>query len=123
MITLSPNNDKDYISAMFHGKGIAKTKNSGCVTALDGDRLLGFCLYDLSEKCMTVKYIEPLNNIALADGILRSTLHVAVENGITDAFYDDTLPEDFLRIIGFIEDSQNKRLNINKLFESCCGCK
>lgn len=122
MISLAPMSDKNKIKSIFSEKGIEYTENSGCVTAMQGDELLGLSLYDLDAKKMLVKYLEPINDIGLADGILRSTLHVAAEKSIMDAFYDSTLPEDFLNKIGFIKDQYEKRLDIDKLFKSCASC-
>ena len=122
MISLAPVRDKNKVKSVFTEKGIEFTENSGCVTAMQGDELLGFSLYDLDSKRMVVKYLEPLSDIGLADGILRSTLHVAAERSIMDAFYAETLPEDFLNKIGFIKDENERRLDIDKLFKSCSNC-
>lgn len=122
MISLAPVRDKNKVKSVFTEKGIEFTENSGCVTAMQGDELLGFSLYDLDSKRMVVKYLEPLSDIGLADGILRSTLHVAAERSIMDAFYAETLPEDFLNKIGFIKDETERRLDIDKLFKSCSNC-
>jgi len=122
MISLAPVRDKNKVKSVFTEKGIKFTENSGCVTAMQGDELLGFSLYDLDSKRMVVKYLEPLSDIGLADGILRSTLHVAAERSIMDAFYAETLPEDFLNKIGFIKDETERRLDIDKLFKSCSNC-
>ncbi len=122
MISLAPVRDKNKVKSVFTENGIEFTENSGCVTAMQGDELLGFSLYDLDSKRMVVKYLEPLSDIGLADGILRSTLHVAAERSIMDAFYAETLPEDFLNKIGFIKDENERRLDIDKLFKSCSNC-
>ena len=108
--------------AYFEKVNIVFGENSGCVCCKDGNEILGFCLYELDSYKMTVKYIEPAGDIALADGILRSTLHVAAERNILNAFYDDTVPYDFLKKINFIKDEDKKRLDIDKLFKSCCDC-
>lgn len=112
----------DESETFFKKCNIQFCESSGCVYCKDGNEILGFCLYDLDNEKMTVKYIEPINDIALADGILRSTLHVAAERSIMDTFYADTLPVDFLKKIGFIKNESEKRLDIDKLFKSCCGC-
>ena len=122
MLFLAPMTDRKEIKNVFSEKGIAFGEFSGCVTAKNGDELLGLCLYDLDAKKMTVHYIEPLNDIPLADGILRSTLHVAAERSVMNAFYSESVPEDFLKIIGFIKDANEKRLDIDKLFKSCQSC-
>ena len=122
MLSLAPMSDKTEIAKIFAEKGIAYNDSCGCVTALCKNELLGLCLYETNREKMTVLYLEPLNDIALADGILRSTLHVAAERGIMNTFYAETLPEDFLDKIGFIKEKSEKRLDIDKLFKSCCGC-
>ncbi len=122
MLTLAPMGYKAQIESIFNEKGIAVSEYSGCVTAKNGDEVLGFCLYELDDKKITVHYIEPLDDIPLADGILRSTLHVAAERSVMNAFYTDTVPESFLKTIGFIKNADDKSLDIDKLFKSCCDC-
>lgn len=122
MIYLGPIKDKEEIKNLFFKNNIEYSEFSGCVTADSNGEILGYCLYELTDKKMTVHFIEPINDISLADGILRSTLHVAAEKSIMDAFYSETLPEDFLQKIGFIKDKDEKTLEINKLFQSCCNC-
>ena len=123
MIYLSPITDKNRIKALFESKNLEFGEFSGCVTASDRGEELGFSLFDLTDEKITVHYIEPITDISLADGILRSTLHVAAERSIMKAFYSDTLPEDFLDKIGFIKEKAEKSLDIDKLFKSCCSCK
>ena len=122
MLTLAPMADKAEIENIFREKRIASSEFSGKKKKKNGDEVLGLCLYELTDKKITVQYIEPLNDIPLADGILRSTLHVAAERSVMNAFYTDTVPEDFLKKIGFIKDAEQKSLDIDKLFKNCSGC-
>ena len=122
MITLGPINDKSRVEKIFKERNLAFTQYSGCVAAECSEEVLGVCLYELTPDKMTVLYIEPIGDIALADGILRSTLHVAAERSIMSAFYAETVSEDFLNKIGFIKNAQEKSLEIDKLFKSCCSC-
>ncbi len=122
MISLAPLNDSKKAKAYFDDKNLPFNENSNCVLCSCNDEVLGFSLYDLNDEKMVVRYIEPLNDLGLADGILRSTLHVAAERSIMDAFYADTLDEEFLKKIGFIKNKDEKRLDIDKLFKSCCSC-
>ncbi len=39
-----------------------------------------------------------------------------------NAFYSGEDTEGICDKLGFIVDREEKRLNINKLFESCCSC-
>lgn len=122
MISLAPLKNRQEIAEIFKEKKFEFNEFSGCVTAKNGNEILGICLYYLTNERMTVLHIEPIENIPLADGILRSTLHVAAERSIMDTFYGDGVPEEFLNKIGFIKNSETKSLDIDKLFKSCCEC-
>lgn len=122
MIHLKPCENTAYVQELFSKSSLPFSKDSGCVTACIGEEVLGYSLYSLDCEKMTVHIINPLKDIPLADGILRSTLHVAAERGIMNAFYSESLPEDFLEKIGFIKNRSEKRLDIDKLFKSCCNC-
>ena len=122
MITLSVVDDGQKTAEFYEKVGLEKNENSHCLWAKNGEEMLGYSLFDIDTEKMTVRFIEPINDIALADGILRSTLHVAAERFVMNAFYADSVPEDFLNKIGFIKDEKEKRLDIDKLFKSCTNC-
>lgn len=122
MIELRPLSDKNEMLCFYKKAELEVNEYSGCVKAADKGDVLGFCLYDLTQQRITIRYIEPLDDLGLADGILRSTLHVAAEKSIMNAFYADTVPEDFFKKLNFIKDESEKSLNIDKLFQSCCNC-
>ncbi|MBO4433537.1 MAG: hypothetical protein J5852_08405 [Clostridia bacterium] len=122
MITVSPIKDKEKITAYFNKAGINITDNAGCVAAKCGEETLGFCLYDLTDKGITVLYIEPKDDLSLADGILRSTLHVAASRSAMDARYEGEENGELFRKLGFVLDKADKKLDIDKLFRGCnCG--
>ena len=123
MVTLSVLKDKEKTAMLFSEKGIEQNENSLCLVAFDGKNDLGISLFDITKDKAIIKYIEPLNDVSLADGILRSTLHIAAERGVMDAFYADTLNTENLEKLGFIKDRCEKRLDIDKLFKSSCCCK
>ena len=123
MIFLAPIKEKEEIERLFKAKNFVYNEFSGCLAAKDGEEVLGLCLYYLDGEKMTVLHIEPTNDIAFADGILRSTLHVATEKSIMKAYYTNTVSEEFLNKIGFVKDSNEKTLDTDKLFKSCCSCK
>lgn len=122
MIELAPLKDKNTIKQYFLKYELEFDEFSGVVTAKNGQEIIGFCIYSLDNEKMTVLYIEPISDIPLADGILRSTLHVAAERSIMNAFYAKTVPENFLEKIDFIKSKNEKSLKIDKLFKSCCNC-
>ncbi len=119
MISVLPLRDKAAIEKLFNLHNIKTDEFSGCVTATEKGIQLGYCLYRLTEKTMTVFVVEPQSDIPLADGILRSALHVAAENFVLDAFYDDMASVQLFEMLGFIKNADEKRLNIDKLFGGC----
>ena len=122
MISVLPCRDKEKIEELFGKHKLLTDEFSGCVMAYQKDEVLGYCLYSLTPKNITVFTLEPQADIPLADGILRSALHVAAENFVLDAFYADCAPVDLFSMLGFIKDDTEKRLNIDKLFGGCnCG--
>lgn len=106
----------------FKENGFSFNENSGCLAAKEREEVLGYSLFYLDGEGMTVLKIAA-GDLMLFDGILRSTLHIAAERGVMDAFYADTLNTENLEKLGFIKDRCEKRLDIDKLFKSSCCCK
>ena len=122
MITVAPVNDKSEVNKLFEGVGKQADEYAGCVKAGDGADTLGFCLYELYEKGITVVYITPKEDLSLVDGILRATLHVAASRSAMDARYEGADNEILFEKLGFILDKAQKKLDIDKLFRGC-GCR
>ena len=119
MITVLPSKDREEIKRIFSEKNVEYCENSGCVIAKQGDEVLGKCLYNLDEKCMTILEIEPKDDIMLLDGILRSTLHIATERSIMDAKYSKKSDEKIFETLKFIKDKNLRTLDTDKLFGGC----
>jgi len=92
------------IVTLFAENGVAAGDFSSAVIAKFGGELLGYCLYDLEDRKITVHKISPEDDIMLADGILRSALHVAAERSIMDAHYSDVAPESLFEKLGFQQE-------------------
>lgn len=122
MITVLPCDKKEEIVNIFSDFGITATENSGCVTAKDRNEILGRCLYELTDKGILILDIEPKDDIMLADGILRSALHVAASKSAMDARYAETAPEDLFIKLGFVKNKQERTLDIDLLFGGCPSC-
>ena len=119
MISVIPCHNTAEIDALFKKHDLKTDEFSGCVIARAGNEVLGYCLYRLTKKEMVIFAVEPQGDIPLADGILRSALHVAAENFVLDAFYDDCAPIELFELLCFIKNKDEKRLNIDKLFGGC----
>ena len=122
MIVLKPTEDKNLIKQYYDKASIPFSDNANLLLATVGQEVLGFCLFDINDV-LTVYKIEPMNDLPLLDGVLRSTLHVGCERGKNDAFYAESAPEAVFEALGFVKNKAEKRLEVDKLFKSCCGCK
>lgn len=122
MITVIPLKEKEEIANVFSSNGFEITEKSGAVIAKNRDEILGNCLYYLDERTITILSVEPKEDLMLADGILRSALHVAAQRSAMDAFYQGDTYEELFKKLGFIKSQEEKRLDIDKLFGGCC-CK
>lgn len=122
MITLAPLTDKEKIRAAWEDNSLPYSEASGCVTERCGDEILGYCLYTLDSEKMIIFRLVTTDDASFADGLLRSTLHVAAERSVMNAFYDGDDTERLCEKLGFIKNREEKRLDTDKLFKSCC-CK
>ncbi len=120
MISISPVTDKELLSDLYNKNNIEPNINSSAVAAMFSNECLGYCLFDLDEKSIIIRFLFPQDDLMLADGILRSALHVAAERSAMNAFYSDTVSEETLEKLQFISDKDNKKLDIDKLFGGCC---
>ena len=122
MITLSPITNIDELKSFYlqHNKSIKNS--SGCVVAKSGNDVLGYCFYDLFTDKIVIDALYPIDDLMFADGVLRSTLHVADCRGITSAYYTENAPENAFEKLDFILNKGKKSLKIEKLHQSCAGC-
>lgn len=123
MIEVHPVKDGQVIKSMYEKDGLTCAEVSSAVAAYCDGEIVGSCLYDIGGGKMIIRAVHPENDIMLADGMIRSALHVGTENGVTSAFYGDTAPEKLFDKLRFIKNKETKEINISKLFESCCGCE
>ena len=120
MITVLPLENKDELMKLYSDCKIEFFDNCAAAVAKQKDETLGFCLFSLDDESITVLHIEPTDDIMLADGILRSALHIAVERGRNKAFWNGENLEELFKKLDFIKDEEKHSLKIEKLFESCC---
>ncbi len=123
MISLGVCTDNNLVKKLYKENEICFNQNSFAVTAICGQEMLGYCLYDLTDKEMVLHLVNPIGDLPLADGIIRSTLHVAAERSILNAFYDNDSIKSVLELLDFIENETEKKVNMNKLFTGCNSCK
>lgn len=122
MLKILPINEKEKVIDFYQEKNLIYTDNSGMVVAYFGDEILGYATFDLFDDKIIITDIYPSNDIMLADGILRSALHVADYRGINEAFFSNEQLTLLLNKLDFIKDIEKMSIKIEKLHESCCSC-
>lgn len=114
--------DETAINALYQAAGLSYESGQLAIRAMAGSDCLGYCLFSINGEAETVFSVEPKEDVMLADGLLRSALHVGCERGITAAFYSNREDEPLFRQLHFIEDPDEQRLKLQNLFSDCCHC-
>ncbi|MBQ4131886.1 MAG: hypothetical protein IJD71_06065 [Clostridia bacterium] len=115
--------DKEKTKDLYTSLDIEYKEEYLSICAMAGDECLGFALFEISGGAETVFAVEPKNDPLLADGLLRSALHVGTERGITKAFFCGDDYVELYKKINFIEDLETKELKLQNLYSDCCACK
>lgn len=95
-------------------------KQGEIMAAFDKGEIIAYTVFSLLEKSAVIEHIVPEEDIMMADGMLRSTIHVALCRGKGEVFYADTVSEKLLDTLKFVKDKDKKLLDHEKLFGSCC---
>ena len=90
------------------------------LAAADGQEIIAYTIFSVSGKEAKIYFIVPEEDIMLADGMIRSTIHVALSRGATEVYYEDTVSEKLLKTLNFILDSEKRLLDSDKLYRACC---
>ena len=115
--------DKEKAKDLYASLDIEYKEEYLAIRAMAGDECLGFALFEINSGSETVFAVEPKNDALLADGLLRSALHVGTERGITKAYFQGDDYIELYKKINFIEDLENKELKLQNLYSDCCACK
>ena len=122
MIEIHPLREIDKLAELYKSAGIEMTDGSMSVVASDRGEILGFCLFEMNSDNLLIHALEPKEDVYFADGILRTALHVGVENGKNTAFYSEKAPEKLFKSLDFVKNEESRELNVEKLFSSCKSC-
>ncbi len=95
---------------------------SKAIGVFDNEEILGTCLYDITPGTITIRQIDPKDNLTMADSLLRSALFIAANRGIMEAYWCEPLEADLIKRLGFLGNEANKTIDITNLFNPC-GCK
>lgn len=97
----------------------AGMENGEVMAAFDGDAVTEYTVFTLDDESAVIRYISSEKPM-MADGMLRSTIHVALCRGKSSVYYAETVSEKLMEKLGFIKDKSKRLLNCEKLFSSCC---
>lgn len=122
MIEIHPLRDIENLKKLYKKSNVQMSDCSMAIVASDNDEVLGYCLFDMRDNDLMIFSIETTDDVSFADGLIRSALHVGVENGRMTAFYAENAPEKLFSTLGFIKNAEKRELNVNKLFSSCQNC-
>lgn len=123
MITVLPVLDKSELTEIYKEYNLPLSGNSAATVARHGAQVLGACLFEITNEDITITELVPLDDIMLADGILRSALHIANYRGINKAFFNNDNLTNVLNKLDFIKNANEKSLKIEKLHQSSCNCE
>lgn len=123
MIEILPYRNKQDIEYLYKKNNIEFNNFCLAIKATVKNELLGYALFSIENNIFNLYFVETFEDFYLIDGIVRSALHVGVENGVTEAYCKNNDLILNLQKLNFIKEGTNKEININKLFESCCECK
>lgn len=123
MIEIKTEQSVEAVKKLCADCGLEYTADTYAAVMRDKDETLGFSVFDMRRSFAVVRALSPVSDIPLADGMLRSTIHIALSGGCTAVFYDDTAPEELFMRLGFVKNKEIKELDSAKLFESCKSCK
>lgn len=122
MVEIYPLRDKEKLSELYNDLHIPFNDRSIAIIARDSDEILGKCLFDMFDEYIVIHTIIPDDDPYFADGLLRSAIHVGVENGKIKAYYSENAREKLFESLKFIKNAETRELDVNKLFSSCKNC-
>ena len=103
--------------------GLEYKDGTSVLQAIEGEKILGSCVYDVNEGVMTLRVISPQEDFIMADSLLRSALFVAANKGIFDVYWSKNIKAELILKLGFVKNITNCSIDITNLFSSCENCK
>jgi hypothetical protein len=91
------------------------------VEAMDNKNVIGCGIYHFDEKSVIVDYIDSGDDLQLYDGIVRSILFLAMNNGINRAVFNFDDYSDLVKL-KFTNGKDNFINDISEILVSCKKC-
>lgn len=97
------------------------TVNNGIVmAATDKEEIIAYTVFTVKGSEAVIEHIVPEDDVMLADGMIRSTIHVALSRGAVEVYYGKNVSEKLLGTLAFVLDSEKRLLDSDKLYRACC---
>ena len=122
MLEIKVLTDRETVEKLCRDCGILDAARQNVLAATDKGEIIAYTVFSMDEENLWLSHIVPPDDIMMADGMVRSTMHVAVTRGIDKIFYKETVNEEMLSKLGLIKSKEEKTLDSEALFrDKCCG--
>ncbi len=121
MLQILKKDGADGYEKILNDLGLDKNPNVRISEAVDGEKVTGFGMYELSPEQITVYMISYNDDLILGDGILRSVLFLAAMKGIEKAVFENG-SEALPKRLKLIKDG-NVLEPVSEIFGGCESCK
>ena len=120
MLEIKIAGDCALVKELCEKNGLSACDSRFVMAATDKGEVIAYTVFSLLNDSLYLERVVPLDDPLMADGMIRSTLHVAAERGLAEAFYTDGVDETVLKRFRFVKDSERKTLDVGILFTDCC---
>lgn len=90
--------------------------------AVDKDKVIGYGIYYFTDVSVVIKHVESYNDLYLYDGIVRSVLFMASNNGIDTAVID-LHDMSIVEKLHFVSVGEKCIKNIDNILSNCKTCR
>lgn len=102
--------------------GITDTDRMNVLAATDKGEVIAYTVFMMDEESLTLLRIMPPDDYSWADGMVRSTMHVAVTRGIDKLYFTEEIDGKMLSKLSLVKSEEKRELDAEALFrDKCCG--
>lgn len=120
MLEIRTVTDREKTAALCEKCEIPLTDERSVMAATDSGEIIGYTVFSICDGSLILEYVVANGDVLLFDGLVRSTLHIAVNRGLERAYYTDGADETLLSKLKLVKNRDEKTLDIDVLFKSCC---
>ncbi len=120
MLEIKIVSDRKKTETLCNECGLSPISERSVMAADDSGEILGYTVFSMRDGALILERVEAGEDALLFDGLVRSTLHIAANRGLEQAYYTDGVDETLLSKLKFVKSRDEKLLDIDILFKSCC---